>query len=191
MSAPFVEPLRRIVECLDALGVPFLVGGSLASVLHGEIRTTQDADIVIELREERVPDVAASLQGDFFVDEEALRDAVRRRSSCNVIHRATAFKIDLFARRDRPFSESEMARRQRVEVGGIRLPIATAEDCVLTKLEWFEKGGRVSDRQWRDVLGVLKAQAGRLEIGYLRRWAAELAASELLERALQEAGVGG
>ncbi|MGE3173994.1 MAG: hypothetical protein AB7O97_15315 [Planctomycetota bacterium] len=187
MQAPFVEPLREVVACLDRLGVPFFVAGSVASTMHGEIRTTQDVDLVVELDEPRVRALVEALQDRYYVDEASVVDAVRRRSSCNLIHLATAFKVDLFVRRERPFSRSEMARRERVAVGGLTLPMATAEDCVLTKLEWFEKGGRVSDRQWRDVLGVIKGRGDRLDVGYLRRWAAELGLRELLDRALHEA----
>lgn len=187
MAAPFVEPLREVSVCLDRLGVPFFVGGSVASTMHGEIRTTQDVDLVVELKEAHVGPLVESLRTSFYIDEEAVVEAVRRRSSCNLIHRATAFKVDLFVRRERPFSRSEMARRERVDVGGLSLPIATAEDSVLTKLEWFEAGGRVSDRQWRDVLGVIKGRGPRLDVVYLDRWAKDLGVRELLDRALREA----
>ena len=141
MTAPFVEPLKQVCEHLDRLGIAYFVGGSVASTMHGEIRTTQDVDLVVELRRDQVGELVRSLEGDFFADVEALMFAVENHSSCNIIHRTTAFKVDLFLRRDRPFSECEMARRVYVAIGGLRLPMATAEDCVLTKLEWFEKGG--------------------------------------------------
>lgn len=188
MVAPFVEPLRQVSECLERLGVPFFVGGSIASTMHGEIRTTQDVDLVVELEEAQVRAVVEALRASFHIDEEAVVDAVRQRSSCNLIHRTTAFKVDLFLRRERAFSRSEMERRERVDVGGLSLPISTAEDSVLAKLEWFEKGGRVSDRQWRDVLGVIKGRGRALDVAYLERWADELGLRELLERALRAAG---
>ena len=189
MTLAFAEPLRQVVDCLDDLAIPFFVVGSVASVVHGEIRTTQDVDIVVELEPRQVAPLVLCLQGAFFVDERAVAEAVTRRSSCNVIHRATAFKVDLFLRRDRDFSREEILRRQRVDVAGIDLPVATSEDCVLSKLEWFEKGGQVSDRQWRDVLGVLKARGEAIDFDYARRWAGELGLPELLERALREAGL--
>lgn len=128
-----------------------------------------------------------------FVDAEHLRQVIEHQSSCNVIHRHTGFKVDLIQRRDREFSRMEMRRRQVLELApGLLTSIASAEDCVLSKLEWFEKGGRVSERQlserqWRDVLGVLKAQRGLLDMAYLRQWATELQVGELLERAVREA----
>lgn len=187
MVVPFLEPLRLVSDCLDRLGVSYFVGGSVASTMHGEIRTTQDVDLVVELEELHVRPLVDALSASFYIDHEAVMDAVRRRSSCNLIHLATAFKVDLFVRRERPFSMSEMERRERVDVGGLSLAIATAEDIVLTKLEWFEKGGRVSDRQWRDVLGVIKGRGRKLDAAYLERWAGDLGVRELLERALREA----
>ena len=188
MVAPFVEPLREVSGCLDDLGVPFFVAGSVASTMHGEIRTTQDVDLVVELEESQVRPLTEALRAAFHVDEEAVVEAVRRRSSCNLIHRRTGFKVDLFVRRERPFSRSEMERRQRVDVGGLSLPIATAEDVVLTKLEWFEKGGGVSDRQWRDILGVIKGRGPALDVAYVEHWAVELGVRESLGHALREAG---
>lgn len=128
-----LEPLRLVGDCLDRLGVRWFAGGSVASTMHGEIRTTHDVDLVVDLAEAHVRPLAGCLRAAFYLDEEAIASAVRRRGSCNVIHHATAFKVDLFVRRDRPFSVSEMARREVVDLGGFRLPVATAEDCVLAK----------------------------------------------------------
>lgn len=190
MSHAFADALGAVVAALDRLGVPYFVGGSIAAVMHGEIRTTHDVDVIVELGEAMVAPLVAELAPQFFVDETLMRDAVRTRTSCNVIHRASAFKVDLFPRQERAFSRSEMERRRRAAVlPGLDLNIATAEDCVLAKLEWYEKGNRASDRQWRDVLGIMKTQRLRLDRGYLQRWAAELGIERLLHQALREAGI--
>lgn len=181
--------LAEIVTGLQAANVPYFVGGSMASVVHGELRTTHDVDIVVDLRPEHVSELVATLALRFLVDAEFVRYAIRHRSSCNLIHRATGFKVDLFLCRDRAFSRMEMQRCQTVELmPGVPMRVASAEDCVLSKLEWFEKGGRVSDRQWRDILGILKAQQGSLDTAYLSRWARELAVDNLLEQALRQTG---
>jgi hypothetical protein len=123
-------------------------------------------------------------------DEDFVRDAMQRRSSCNLIHRTTGFKVDLFLRRDRAFSRAEMERARTVELApGVNMRVASAEDCVLSKLEWYEKGGQVSDRQWRDVLGVIKEQGASLDLNHLQDWAQKLGLVELLARALREAGI--
>lgn len=189
MTSQFGSALHSVSAALDRLGVPWFIGGSVASLVHGEIRTTQDVDIVVDLRQEQVAALVATLRQEFLVDAEFVLLAVRTGSSCNLVHRDTGMKVDLFLLRQRPFSREEMRRRLPFPIEpGFTPNVATAEDCVLTKLEWFARGGRVSDRQWRDVQGIVRVQGGSLDLTYLRRWAAELGIDDLLERALRREG---
>jgi hypothetical protein len=178
-----------VTDVLESLGVPYAIGGSLASALHGVMRATMDADLVTDLRPEHADPLAQALGEAFYADPEMMRDAIRRHSSFNVIHLETMFKVDLFVAKPRPFDRSQLARRQLhvlSEDPERHAYITSAEDTVLSKLEWYQMSSGVSDRQWRDVLGVLKVQGERLDHTYMHRMATELGVSDLLERALRE-----
>lgn len=184
-----IEVTLQVTAVLEELRVPYVIGGSLASTLHGMIRTTQDSDIITGMRPEHISSFVSSLQNEFFIDEEMIADAIQHNSSFNIIHRATMFKVDIFIPRPRPFQQSQISRAQRHSFAlenEISANFASAEDTILSKLEWYRMGGETSERQWRDVLGILKTQAGELDIEYLKKWAVNLGVNDLLERALKE-----
>jgi len=186
------EPLEvtvRVTRVFEKLGIPYLIGGSLASTLYGMVRTTQDADIVADMRSEHIRPFADELQGEFYVDEEMIAGAIRDNSSFNILHRASMFKVDVFIPVQRPFHRSQLARAQKQIFSDdpvVSARFASAEDTILSKLEWYRMGGEISERQWRDVLGILKTNVGMLDLDYLREWAKELKVSDLLKRALGE-----
>ena len=184
-----VNVMMLVVDAFDRLQIPYFIGGSMASALHGVARSTLDADMVAEIRLEEVGALVKALGTDFYADEEMIRDAIRHHGSFNLIHLATMFKVDVFTRKERPFDRVQFQRR--VEQLFATNPeqkafMTTAEDIILAKLEWYRLGNEISDRQWRDILGVLKVQAGRLDMDYLHKWAAELNVTDLLQRALKE-----
>jgi hypothetical protein len=180
----------KVIDMLDALNIRYLIGGSFASAIHGVARMTADVDLIVDLNMDRVDSLARGLQSEFYVDEEAIRDAVRRRESFNLIHLSTMFKVDVFVHKHRPFDEAQFERRERhvISIDPERHAyIATPEDNILAKLEWYRMGGETSERQWTDVQNILKTQAGRLDLAYLHQWASSLGVADLFDRALIEA----
>jgi hypothetical protein len=179
-----------VTQTLEQIGVPYAVGGSLASSLHGVMRSTLDVDIVADMKLEHIQPLVAALSKEFYTDAEMMGGAIEHRNSFNLIHYETAFKVDIFIRKLRPFDQIQLKRRRFSMITtdpeqGVY--VVSPEDIILTKLEWYRSGGEVSDNQWRDILGVLKTRAGELDLDHLRKWAGELNVSGLLERALQEA----
>ena len=179
----------QVTSVLEELNVPYFIGGSLASTLYGMVRTTQDSDIVAKIRDEHIQPFVRALQSEFYVDEEMIADAVSHQSSFNIIHRESMFKVDIFIPHERTFVRKQFARARKEILSvdpEIQAMVSSAEDVLLAKLEWYRMGGEVSERQWRDIIGVLKVQQGALDLDYLREMARELQVNDLLERALNE-----
>ena len=184
-----IEVTIKVTHVLESLDIRYLIGGSLASTLYGMIRTTQDSDIVAEMRIDHLQPFVSALQGEFYLDDEMIAEAIRRHSSFNIIHRETMFKVVVFIPHPRPFLHSQLNRSQRQTFlfkTEVSAKFASPEDTILSKLEWYRMGGEGSERQWRDILGVLKTRTGALDLSYLRKWADDLEVKDLLERALQE-----
>lgn len=192
IGSPDLWPaLLPVVETLEDLGVPYHVGGSIASSFTGIARATQDADLVADLQPPHAAPFARSLEGRYYADAERIAHAIRRRTSFNVIHLETMYKVDVFVSKDTPFARENMARRIALEIPGLgrSLYLASPEDIVLHKLLWYADAGGVSDRQWYDLQGVLRLQGRKLDLDYLQGWADRLGVADLLGRAFREAGL--
>jgi hypothetical protein len=187
-AEPIVVTLRVAAE-LERLGVEYLVGGSLASSVHGLPRTTQDVDMVASIAGRHVRDLVSALEQEFYIDAEMISDAIRRRASFNIIHLATMLKVDIFVLGGDALGQEEMKRRVLVPLRDTKIWFASAEDIVLQKLDWYRKGHGISERQWKDVVGVIAVQGPLFDLDYARAWAERLALTELLDRALAEASL--
>lgn len=184
------DPIRvalQVTSVLDRMGVTYTIGGSIAASFAGEPRASIDVDIVAALAETDVPSLVAALEHDFYVDAHALARAVRSHGSTNLIHDATQLKIDIFIAGGTPLDMQQLARRRRVDLDAGSIYVHPPEDILLQKLRWFRRGGETSDRQWRDILAIVRTQGERLDRVYLAEHAPTLGVADLLAQALAAA----
>lgn len=184
-----VDIALMVTDTLDRLGIPYLVGGSLVSIMYGMVRYTNDADLVADIKPYDVNAFVQALSDRFYVYDEAILGAIEHQSSFNVIHLESSIKVDVFVAKQRAFDREQFRRRTEEVIefdSGRTAWVCTPEDIILAKLEWFRLGGQISERQWRDVLGVIKVQGDSLDEDYLQKWAKPLGVSDLIERALEE-----
>jgi len=179
-----------VVSALDRLSIPYMIAGSFAAAGYGLSRSTQDADLVAGMRRGDGYRLGGELGADFYLDAQVAEEAIARKSSFSAIYLPEVFKVDFFVLPSREYDQQAFARRARQPFA--KDPdrsafVESPEDVVISKLKWYRLGGEVSELQWRDVLSVLKLQAGRLDMEYLRRWAAEEEVLDLLQRAVQQA----
>jgi hypothetical protein len=186
-----VAALKPVAEALSLLRIPYYVGGSVASSYHGAVRSTMDIDIVCQMREEQIGPFVSQFNDAFYVSEPAIRQAVRRRSCFNLIHFETSFKVDIFISRERPFDQICMDRAVEAKLGGdtgfVIVPMATVEDSIISKLDWYRLTDETSERQWDDVSRLVRLTGSALDRGYLARSAQMVGVSDLLLRLLDRA----
>jgi hypothetical protein len=184
-----LEVLSEFAAILEELGIGYAVGGSIASSVYGQVRFTQDADVTVEPFDDKVEKFYKELKSNFYIGETAMYEALSQRKSFNVIHIASAFKIDVFIRKDAQFNKQILDRRRLLKLDDSieRLfCVVSPEDIVLLKLQWYREGGRSSEKQWQDVLGVLRVQKDQLDAEYLKKWADTLGVAALFDNAMSE-----
>lgn len=182
----------QLIQALESLNIPYAVGGSFASSIHGVARPTQDLDLIAAILPGQVTDLAAGLQKEFYVDPEAIRQALRYRRSFNVIHLSTGFKIDVFPVSSHDLGPQQLKRRRMEETvilgePAVSFPVISAEDTILVKLCWYRDGGGSSERQWNDLRNIVKVQGKALDLEYLREWSQRLRVADLLTNLLSAA----
>ena len=181
----------RLLEVLDRMEIRYEVGGSVASSAHGIPRSTLALDLVVDLAADQIEEFAAALQPEFYADATLIRESFLQGRAANLIHMGTGWKFDLFPLRGDEYSRVEFSRRVWREVspdgiGRVECAVASPEDTVLRKLQWYRAGNETSERQWNDLRGVLRACGSSLDLVYMRRWAGETGIADLLEKLLAE-----
>ncbi|MFC1737819.1 hypothetical protein ACFL1G_02075 [Planctomycetota bacterium] len=154
-----LEILKDFTDILESLGITYVIGGSVASSIYGKVRFTQDTDMTVELFEDKADEFFRLVRTDFYISWDAMQQALRQRSSFNVVHLESAFKIDVFIQKDTEFEKQLLSRRRFIKLSERfkkAFSVVLAEDIILLKLRWYQQGGRSSERQWTDILSVLE-----------------------------------
>lgn len=174
--------LSEIPKKLDTIGIPYMIVGSFASAYHGIPRSTQALDIVVSIDIHSLEPLYSSLSAPgCYLSREALEDAIKHRGQFNLIDGQSGWKTDFIVCKNREFSQQELGRRQRVTLNGCEVFIASAEDTILSKLEWARESQ--SERQLRDVAGILDVCGPQLDQNYLDTWIAKLGLTEVFAKA--------
>lgn len=184
-----IQVLERLTDALDALGIPYAIGGSIASSLYGTVRFTRDADVALYPFPAVADRFCEMLKDEFYISEEAMQRALNCCGSFSIVHFETAFKIDMFLLGPSEFEQQLLLRSRVVRLGESAegdLCFVSPEDVILLKLRRITEDDRASDRHWTDIVGVLAVQGKALDLDYLAGRAKGLAVEGLLERALAE-----
>jgi hypothetical protein len=178
--------LRSVVAVIERLGVPYMIVGSYGSIVYGEPRFTNDVDIVTDLPADRVGDFCAAFPApEFYLSEEAARDAVANRFQFNLLHPASGNKVDLIIPRDDEWGRTQLDRRRRIGLGeGFEVYAASPEDVIVGKLWYYAEGG--SDKHLRDIASILKVSGDAVDREAVSRWADALGYTELWQAVVKK-----
>ena len=185
-----IKIISIVTNIFEEIRIRYFLTGSIASSAYGFPRSTQDIDMVAEIYNHHIDHLIKTLAKDFYIDKDMIQEAIINKSSFNIIHLDSMTKVDIFISKRTDFAYNEMERRKQQIIEDepeIAVYISSPEDVILEKLSWYKLGGSVSDRQWQDVLGVIKVQSSNLDMSYLISWAKKLKLFDLLESALKQA----
>jgi len=184
--------VQPVIQAFEKLSIPYYIGGSIASSVYGMARATLDVDIVADLKVDHIAPLKQFLEHQYYTDEDMIADAIHTNSSFNLIHLETMIKIDVFIHQDQPYPLEALQRIRKdtfEDTANVEFYFSSPEDIIISKLQWYKLGGFVSERQWLDVIGVIKVQGDSLDTKYLARWSKKLGLFSLLQKAFDKSNV--
>jgi len=184
------ELVTRVIGVLEEACIEYMITGSVVSSLQGEPRSTHDIDLVVSIEESLASRLAEAFPApDYHLDEQAIRAAVKRRDSFNLIDLRGGDKVDFWILTDEPFDRSRFGRRYTERFMGLEMQVSSPEDTILAKLRWAKLSGG-SEKQFTDALRVYEVQFGKLDTAYVEFWAKELDVQAIWQRLTEEAETG-
>lgn len=180
MSQEPESALISLCQILDRLSIGYMISGGISAIYYGDPRLTYDADLVIELPKKEVMGLVKAVKKEFFVDEEEINKALKKKRMFQILQKGTAFKIDFYPLKDDPFNQKAFSRRRKKKILGKNMFIITAEDLIITKLNLY-KTAHYSEKQLQDVKGIYKLQKEKLDFKYLKKWLAHFSTWKIFE----------
>ncbi len=185
-----IDAIEPVIKAFNDTGIPYYIGGSIASSAFGTARATLDIDIVSKISFEHVIPLINKLKDEYYIDEGAIKDAIETEFTFNIIHLQTMLKINVFIFKKQSFYQEAFERRvlEKLEDSpdALEIYLCSPEDIILAKLDWYKARGKTLEQQWRDVLGVIKVQSNNLDINYLKFWSKDLEVYDLLIKCFEE-----
>ncbi|MGB9721405.1 MAG: hypothetical protein ACPL28_08020 [bacterium] len=182
----FEEVVLKVIEILNQMDIPYFFTGAIAVVYYGEPRTTHDIDLVIVIKDSDVNTMIVNFEKEFFIDEVSIESAIKEKSMFNAMHKETGFKVDFWILGDDDFNQKRFMRRVKVEILGTTMYLPTAEDAIISKLEWFKMSD--IDKHYFDALGIYRIQKEKLDMQYIDSWCKQKSTLEMWEK-IQKEGI--
>ncbi len=185
---PVETLMLRVAAVCERLGLDYFVTGSVGAMFWGEPRGTLDVDMVLELSAGNVGAFCEAFpQPNYYVEPESATQAVKLGGQFNIIDVNSGVKADIMVFRGSPFDRSRLIRARLVKFGDSDLKVATPEDIILKKLEYYREGG--SDKHLRDIGGILRVSADQVDKAYVRQWAGQIDVMSEWERVCGHLGI--
>lgn len=184
MSASDLKPhelMQKVADFLQRESTPYRIVGSMASIVYGDPRFTNDVDVLVDLRGETVDALCREFSPpDYYVSAQAAQEAIAKRHQFNILHIPSGLKVDMILSTDTEFSRLDLSQGPRIKNEGFYNALfASAENVILKKLLYFQEGG--SDKHLRDIGGILSIQGEKIDQAYLDEWATKLGVAEELQ----------
>lgn len=180
----FDEVVFKVVDILTRINIPYLITGAVAVVYYGEIRTTHDIDLVVEINENDIKTLVQNFEPDFFIDETSIQNAIQEKSMFNALHKDTNYKVDFWTLTNDEYSRQRFLRRVKVNILGKTMFLPTPEDLIITKLEWFRQSD--IDKHYLDAVGIYRIQKENLDKNYITYWCQKKSLLDLWQKIQNE-----
>lgn len=177
------EITKTVIEKLGNINLSYMITGAFACNYYGQPRLTHDLDLIVVISPADIPKIVTLFKQDFYIDEEIIKEALLHKTMFNLVHYATGFKIDFWILKEDTFSHTEFQRRKKVKLFNKETYLATAEDTILSKLQWYKISE--SEKHFSDALKVYEIQKNILDINYVQTWADKLSLREIFNRLMK------